>query len=63
MSWNDLSSPSPLTDALPQREEVFDAVILAGSQVVAPPRLGPPGEGRISDDWAASVLKAATASP
>ena len=40
------ASPSPLTDALPQREGALDAVILAESQVVAPPQLAPPGEGR-----------------
>ena len=57
------ASPSPLIDALPQREGALDTVILAESQVVAPPRLAPPGEGRLSDDWAASVLMAATTSP
>jgi len=55
-------SPSPI-DTLPQREEVLDAAILTESHVVAPPRLAPPGEGRLSEDWAASVLKAATTSP
>lgn len=57
------TSPSPSTDTLLQREDVIDAVILPESPVVAPPQLAPPGEGRLSDDWAASVLKAATASP
>ena len=57
------ASPSPSTDTLLQQEEVIDAVILPESPVVAPPQLAPPGEGRLSDDWAASVLKAATASP
>jgi hypothetical protein len=55
--------PSPPADTPPQREEDLDSVILAEPQVVAPPQLAPPGEGRFSDDWAASVLKAATASP
>ena len=57
------TSPSPSADTLFQREEVLDVVILPESPVVAPPRLAPPGEGRLSDDWAASVLKAATVSP
>jgi len=56
------TSPSSPTNTLPQREDVLDAAILE-SHVVAPPRLSPPGERRLSDDWAASVLKAATASP
>jgi len=55
------TSPWPSADTL--REEVLGAVILAQSQVVTPPRLAPPRERRLSDDWAASVLKAATASP
>ena len=55
-------SPSSPTGPLPQREEVLDAAILTESHVVAPPRLDPPGEGRLSEDWAASVLKAATTS-
>jgi len=57
------TSPPSSTDMLPQREGVLDANILTGSHVVAPPLLAPPGEGRLSEDWAASVLKAATASP
>ena len=57
------TSPLSPTDTLPQREEVLDVAILAESHVVAPPRLAPPGERRLSEDWAASVLKAATASP
>ena len=57
------TSPSSPTDTLPQREEVLDVAILTESLVVAPPRLAPPGEGRLSEDWVASVLQAATPSP
>ena len=57
------ASPSSPTDTLPQGEEVPDAAVLTESHIVAPPRLAPPGEGRLSEDWAASVLKAATTSP
>ena len=57
-------STSPLSaDTLFQQEEALDAVILPESPVFAPPQLAPPGQGRLSDDWAASVLKAATTSP
>jgi hypothetical protein len=57
------TSPSSPADMLPQREEVLDVDSLAGSHVVAPPLLAPSGEERLFEDWAASVLKAATASP
>jgi len=57
------TSPLSPTDPPPQQEEDLDAATLAEPHVVAPPRLAPPREGRLSDDWAASVLKAATASP
>jgi len=57
------TSYSSPTDPPPQQEEDLDAATLAGPHVVAPPRLAPPDEGRLLDDWVASVLKAATASP
>jgi len=54
---------SPLSSTLLQREEVLDAVVMIESLAVAPPQLAAPGEVRLSDDWAASVLKAATTPP